>query len=503
MLLIPLKHNNMKARRWPVVTIALIVINTLAFLATQETMRKEAPELAQVKAHILVLAAQHPDLKLTADEQTLVDNFSKHNEFAWKQAHDLNGPIVDAWDAQMRLTDDSAKLQAAMDQLGEQYSSLMQGSFEEHYAFVPAHPAPISYLTANFLHGGWLHLIGNMWFLWLAGFVLEDAWGRPLYAIFYLLAGAAALQIHAWANPGSIIPCVGASGAVAALMGAFLVRFPKLKIEMGWFIGFRFYKFQAEAYWLLPLWLLSEVFYGALFGSASSVAHWAHVGGFVIGAVLAVVLKHSGLEKKASDEIDVKLNPEGTKEIEAANDAMQHGKLDEALALVQGALAAHPDSIDALMVQKEVYWRRSQTEEYKQACAKLCALYVKRQAIEAALQVYDEFREAGGDKLPAAVWLTLARGLEDAQMPERALAEYEKLAAAYPAATQSIMAQLGAARVCTKKLGRPQDALKFLRAAESSPVPHLDMEHSIQAAMKEAKAALGGTAHPQLAKSMA
>lgn len=503
MLLIPLKHSNMKARRWPVVTIALIVINTLAFIATQEAMRKQAPELAQVKGHILLLAAQHPDLKLTPDEQTLVINFRKHNEFAWKQAQDLNGPIVDAWDAQMRLTDDSTKLQAVMDELGEQYSALMQSSFQEHYAFVPAHPAPISYLTANFLHGGWLHLIGNMWFLWLAGFVLEDAWGRPLYTIFYLAAGAAALQIHAWANPGSIVPCVGASGAVAALMGAFLVRFPKLKIEMGWLFGFRFYKFQAEAYWLLPLWLAGEVFYGALFGSASSVAHWAHVGGFVIGALMAVAFRYTGLEKKASDQIDVKLNPEGTKEIDEANDALQHGRLDDALALVQSALAAHPDSIDALMVQREVYWRRSQTEEYKDASAKLCALYVKRQAIEAALQVYDEFLGAGGDKLPVAVWLTLARGLEDAQMPDRALAEYEKLAATYPTATQSIMAQLGAARVCMKKLGRPQDALKFLRAADASPVPHLDMEHSIQAAIKEATAALGGAPQPQLAKSLA
>ncbi len=101
---------------------------------------------------------------------------------------------------------------------------------------MPAQPTAISYLTANFLHGGWMHLIGNMWFLWLAGFVLEDVWGRWLYSAFYLIAGAAALQFYAWSNPGSITPTLGASGAVAALMGAFLVRFPKMKIEMAWLL---------------------------------------------------------------------------------------------------------------------------------------------------------------------------------------------------------------------------------------------------------------------------
>ena len=91
-----------------------------------------------------------------------------------------------------------------------------------------------------------MHLIGNMWFLWLAGFVLEDVWGRWLYSAFYLIAGAAALQFHAWSNAGSITPTLGASGAVAALMGAFLVRFPKMKIEMAWFLGFKLLPLQSR-----------------------------------------------------------------------------------------------------------------------------------------------------------------------------------------------------------------------------------------------------------------
>src|SRR5215470_1659839 len=115
-----------------------------------------------------------------------------------------------------------------------------------------AGPRPMSQPTS--FMGSWLHLIGNMWFLWLAGFVLEDAWGRVVYSIFYLIAGALALQFYAWTNPESFRPLIGASGAVAGLMGAFLVRFPTMKIEMAWALlpGIR-YRFKAAAYWLLPL----------------------------------------------------------------------------------------------------------------------------------------------------------------------------------------------------------------------------------------------------------
>jgi membrane associated rhomboid family serine protease len=493
-MLIPLKHQNMSARRWPVVTITLIVLNVLAFLLTMETMEKQSPEFGQVKAHILVLAASHPDLKLTPAAQDLVDNFRKTNESEWKMVQNPNHEVIDGWDAKMRLVDETSALQAEMDSLCEEYATMSTASLTEKYAFVPAHPAPISYLTATFLHGGWLHLIGNMWFLWLAGFVLEDVWGRPLFTIFYLVAGAAALQIHAWMNVGSVVPCLGASGAVAGLMGAFLVRFPKMKIEMGWLIGFRFRRFTAEALWLLPLWLLMEVFYGTLFGKASGTAHWAHVGGFVFGALVAVGLKYSGLEHQVEKSVEQKIDPNGNLEVDRANDLMQQGKLDEAMSSLSATLAVRPDSLDALRMQREIYFRRNQLEPYLEATMKLCNAYVKQRSTDAALEMYEEYRQGGGGEFPAAAWLTLCRSLEEAEYYDRSLKEYEKVIAAYPSAPQSIMAQLGAARVCLKRLGRPQDALTFYEAAERSSVPHLDMEHSIQAGIKEARTALGTTA---------
>jgi membrane associated rhomboid family serine protease len=303
-MLIPLRHENMEGRRWPIISIALIVINLVVFLGTHWQIDAQSPKRSEVRAHILLLAATHPELSMKPDVQELVTKFREKNPSVWSQAASQNRDVADAWDAKMRLIDDPAELQKEMDSLEQQYTELEHDSILAHYAFIPAHRQPISYITANFLHGGWLHIIGNMWFLWLAGAILEDTWGRIIYPIFYLLSGAMALEFYAWANPGSLTATLGASGAVAALMGAFLVRFPKTKIEMLWLFGFgvKSYRFHAPAYWLLPLWLLLEIFSGAIFGSSSGVAHWAHVGGFVFGAVAAVGLSYSGLEHVANDQ---------------------------------------------------------------------------------------------------------------------------------------------------------------------------------------------------------
>lgn len=489
-MLIPIKHENMEARRWPVITLALIAINTIVFLFTMMSMHDEAPQLGEVKSDILILAALHPELKMQPEAQRLVDGFKRSHPTEWAQVQNPYRDIISPYDAKIKLMEDPQKLQDEMDSLTTRYVKLASSSIVEQYAFVPAHPTALSYLTANFLHGGWMHLIGNMWFLWLAGFVLEDVWGRWLYTAFYLIAGAAALQFHAWLNTGSITPTLGASGAVAALMGAFLVRFPKMKIEMAWLFMFRLRRFHAPAYCLLPLWLLAEVFYGSLFGSHSGVAHWAHVGGFLFGAVAALGLQHSGLEHKANKAIEEKVAWSTDAEIEKANEMMEHGQLTDAQALLTSYVAKNPNSLDAWSLLRQVYTRQSDTKSFLEATIRICQLRLKAHQIEAAFQDYAEFIDSGGGKMPATTWLELCKGAEEMQEFERAFSEYAELAKAYPTERQSLTAQLSAARLCLKKLNRPKDALAIYQAAAASPVPHLDWEQIIQSGMKEAKAAL-------------
>ena len=489
-MLIPIKHENMTARRWPVVTLALIAINVAVFLFTLSAIDEEAPQLGEVKTHILILAALHPELKMQAESQHLVDGFKQSHPEQWKQVQNPNRDVIDAYDAKLRMTENLSNLQEEMDSLNGKLVKLSSSSIIEQYAFIPAQPRPISYLTANFLHGGWLHLIGNMWFLWLAGFVLEDVWGRWLYSLFYLIAGPAALQFWAWSNPGSITPTLGASGAVAALMGAFLVRFPKMKIEMAWLFMFKLYRFKAAAYWLLPLWLFAEIFYGSLSGSSGGVAHWAHVGGFLFGALAGVAIQHSGLEHKANQAIEEQVGWTNDAELEQASGIMEHGQLGDALIILSNYVTAKPNSLDAWNLLRQIHTRQNNTKDYLEATAKTCALHLRAHEIEAAFQDYSELVDSGGSKMPAATWLELCKGAEEMQDFERAFTEYQNLAQAYPTERQALTAQLSAARLCLKRLNRPQDALVLYQAAAASPIPHLDWEQHIQAGIKDAKAAM-------------
>ena len=489
-MLIPIKHENMTARRWPLVTFSLIAINTAVFLGTIQSLNDQQKQLSELKLHIVVLAASHPELNLTPEAEELVHQVRDLYPKSWQELERPNRAPVDSWDRSLRVDEDTASLQSQMDSLTAQLAQAKSTSITERYAFIPAHPRALSYLTANFLHGGWLHLIGNMWFLWLAGFVLEDFWGRSLYTAFYLAAGSAALVVDRWFNAHSLVPTLGASGAVAALMGAFLVRFPKMRIEMLWLAFVRF-RFKAPAYYLLPAWLLTEVFYGSLFGHASGVAHWAHVGGFLFGAIGALALRYSGLEHRAHQQIEEKLTLACDPEIHRASELIDAGQLDQAEEVLKSYVGEHPDSFDGWNLLRQIYQRRNDQTAYRAALTEICALHLKAKEEELAAKAYAEFLSAGGESLPAALWFELARSLEARNEFRAAVEEYEKLACRYPSERQSVQAQIAAARVYLKRLNQPGRALELYQAAAQSPVPHLDWEQVIAMGLKEAKSALG------------
>lgn len=479
-MLIPIQHENMSARRWPIITLALILVNLAIFVGTHRAVDKQDSQLWQVQEHILILAATPPSLRLTPEATEFLAGFQSQFPDDWAKMQNPNSDAVDEWDARIRPIDDPAALQAEMDSLGVQYSKLTASAITEQYAFVPAHPKPITYLTSTFLHVDWWHVLGNMWFLWLAGFVLEDAWGRPLYLLFYLAAGAMACQFDAWMNPGSIVHSVGASGAIAGLMGAFLVGFPKMRIRMMWFFDlglFPFFRFWMRAYWLLPLWLLMEINSGR--GPRDGIGHWAHVGGFLFGALAAVGLRYSGLEHKMNKAIEEKVAWMPPTEVTQAADLMEHHKFDEATVILNKYLAANPDSFLAWNLLRAVHWQKSEIPAYREVTIKLCELHLQAREHEEAWKDYEEYLQLGGDTMPAPIWLDLCRVPEEQQDFERAVSEYERLAAAYPSERRSLLAQLGAARICLKRLDRPQDALRFYEAAVGlrRPAPRFGAGH--------------------------
>ncbi len=146
--------------------------------------------------------------------------------------------------------------------------------------------------TAMFLHANWLHIAGNMLFLWVFGDNVEDILGHGKFLLFYLLCGAAAAMTQVASDPFSRIPMVGASGAIAGVMGAYLVKFPRSRVVMLFFFLF-FFRFELPAWFMLAYWFAIQVFGG--FGSIAEAsqggtAFFAHVGGFVAGIALVNVM---------------------------------------------------------------------------------------------------------------------------------------------------------------------------------------------------------------------
>jgi membrane associated rhomboid family serine protease len=497
-MLIPIGHENLRGRRWPYVSIAIIALNLVVFLGTHWTIEAESARAGETRSHLLMLAGAHPELHLSDDAQRFVQNFEQNNPSLWARLKSPNRDLENPWDARMRMMEDPAQLQAEMDALCQEYTGETQTSLLHNYAYVPGDPRLISYLTSMFLHGGWLHLIFNMWFLWLAGTILEDTWGRVIYPGFYLLCGLLATMVHGMVNAGSLVPSLGASGAIAGLMGAFLVRFPKTKIRMMLFFlfGFRLIrlKFNAPAYALLPLWLGQELLSGVIFGQSSGVAHWAHIGGFAAGAALAWLLCATGLEKKADQAIEAKVTWTAGEQLVAATDAIEKNDVEGAIASVKQHLTQKPEDVEAQTMLLNLYWRKQDLEAHRDQLGVLCRVLVNARQMEQAWERYEEYLGAGGGKLHKAVWMELCRYQEGRQNWERAASEYQKLAQAYPNDRLSVNALVSAAGIYSKHLLRQSEAARLYQQAQKSPAPHSDLDGAISAGLAELKAQQVGVA---------
>jgi membrane associated rhomboid family serine protease len=165
-----------------------------------------------------------------------------------------------------------------------------QNHFTTVWALIPARFHAVDLFTSMFLHAGWMHVLGNMWFLWVFGDNIEDVLGHGKYLLFYIVCGVAAGLTHVLLNADSRLPTVGASGAIAGVMGAYLVKFPRNRINTLIFFGFVFFV-DIPAVFMLGYWFLIQVFSGV--GSVGytnvsqgGTAWFAHIGGFITGMIL-------------------------------------------------------------------------------------------------------------------------------------------------------------------------------------------------------------------------
>jgi membrane associated rhomboid family serine protease len=151
-------------------------------------------------------------------------------------------------------------------------------------------------ITSMFLHGSWMHLLGNMWFFWIFGNNIEDSMTRPRFAVFYLVCGLTAALAQVAASPGSNVPMVGASGAISGVMGAYLILYPRVRVYTLVPLGFFITTIAFPAWFMLLYWVFLQLLSGvvSLTGSEmGGVAVWAHVGGFLAGIILIKIFERS------------------------------------------------------------------------------------------------------------------------------------------------------------------------------------------------------------------
>ena len=158
--------------------------------------------------------------------------------------------------------------------------------------------------TSMFLHAGWLHIIGNMWFLWVFGNNIEDSMGHARFVVFYLLCGVAAAAAQMVSDPGSAVPMVGASGAISGVMGAYILLYPRVRVHTIVWLGFFVTTVALPAYVMLGYWFFYQLLLGtvgALSRMEGGTAFWAHVGGFVAGmALIRLFVNPEYLERRRS-----------------------------------------------------------------------------------------------------------------------------------------------------------------------------------------------------------
>lgn len=315
-ILLPTGHEQSTVRRLPWVTIVLIALNLLAFVViglqgvsnqkTSERQLKGVFEYWIERPYLRIPPALLSETLSPGDQQQVIMIREASQHGAPEDPEEL------------------ARQQNELDRLAQNALAGRKKHPFWSWGLIPAHPTPLAFLTCMFMHAGWLHLLSNMFILFLSGPAVEDVFGRPIFSAVYLGGGVIASLVHVVIFATSQAPLVGASGAIAAVMGAFMVRFARTKIRFFYVLFFiRGGTFTAPAWFMLGIWLVQQLFFASLVSEGTGVAYAAHAGGFLAGAAAALAIKRLRVEEEA-------INPAIEKEISLS----QHPLLDEGLALL-------------------------------------------------------------------------------------------------------------------------------------------------------------------------
>lgn len=483
MLLIPIGHDRQVTKRLPVITLTLIAFNILIFIFTETVGTQQNVRKSLALKSLLEFADAHPEVNLSAaarDRLTRIADLEIQEIQSYIEQDKLTRLIEGKPpENQVLALRDKVVLDAEGRRLSAGFVAAYDDFYGYQFGFIPAYhkASGLNYFSSMFLHGGLLHILGNMLFLFLAGIAMEDAWGRGFYTIFYLAAGLVATATHAFTAPDSKIYVVGASGAIAGLMGAFLVRYFKARIKFFYFIIFKAGTFKAPAYVMLPLWIALELkdTFTTSTSDSGGVAFWAHIGGFFFGAVVGALVHFTGIGKLLAPKHVGRASSFGTgNAIYEAVAHLQEGESDEAIRKLKQRLDAVPSDEKACLALAKVYGEIGQRQAEIAAYVRLIRVLMQKNKLNEALQAYSAVLETYRPeepplRLPTRDWLLLCHHLASREMLREAVGEYEKLGLAYPGAAIASEALVSAAEL-RLRLGEHEYAANIYAFVKTQPL---------------------------------
>lgn len=425
-IVLPIGHENDRVRRLPWVSFFIMAACLIMHIYVTIEINRQVKELESRGKELVNYYFQHPYLEL--DEETKKMLFGERNAEQFEEMLEI---YREAASRRIHVMQDEE--QEELDQLATDLKNSLNEFPYRKWGYIPAKKNFMALLTHMFIHGGWLHLIGNLLFLYLTGPFIEDVWGRPIFAGFYVITGVFAAFMYSTHYPDFSGPLIGASGAIAGVMGAFLIRYFTTKIKFFYIFLFVFRgTFKAPAWLMMPLWLLLEVMNGkaldAINPGGGGVAHWAHVWGFVLGVFVAWGMKAFKIEEKyihPKIESQISFVDEGFRAHDEALKLRLAGNLDEAFALLVDAAGKHPanqDVVESLWNLGNEIGRESESAEFM---VRLIENEVRRDQIDIALNHYVSLKS----RIPeASIDLTYKFTLIKHLVEIRDIGEAEKLA---------------------------------------------------------------------------
>lgn len=401
-MLIPIGHESSTVRRLPWITFFILASCFIIHILVTIDLKKREKDLENAAMEFLGYYMEHPYLELDSEALNLI--------FGERLTEQIQEQLdIIRKEASRDIHIFKEQQQEELNQLSEKLKAIINNIPYRKYGFIPAKQSYLALLTHMFIHSGWFHLLGNLLFLYLTGPFIEDVWGRPFYTAFYLIMGIGSALMFAQRYPELAGPLIGASGAIAGVMGAFLIRYWKTKIEFLFVLFpliFIRWKFKAPAWLMLPLWFLLEFFNARVMDAINpqgggGVAHWAHVWGFVFGMVAALGVKYFKIEEKyVRPKIDAQTSyvDEGFQALEDATEKKNAGKSTEAFALLLATARNNPGHKDLIEGLWELGVETGKEDESAKFLISLVESEIRRNQMELAASHFWRLRE----KIPEA-----------------------------------------------------------------------------------------------------